>query len=79
MEFRNCDSNAAKVKLYKSVRNRLAKIHEDEPEGFGPASVRGNPYKRIQMLLRDNQVISESKKRKGTNRGYSRVQERVKN
>ena len=31
------------------------------------------------MLLRDNQVISESKKRKGTNRGYSRVQERVKN
>lgn len=47
MEFRNCDSNAAKVKLYKSVRNRLAKIHEHEPEGFGPASVRGNPYKRI--------------------------------
>ena len=47
MEFRNCDSNAAKVKLYKSVRNRLAKIHEDEPEGSGPASVRGNPYKRI--------------------------------
>ena len=79
MEFRNCDSNADKVKLYDSVRNRLAKIHEDEPEASGPASVRGNPYKKFQMLLRDNQVISESKKTKGTNRGYSRVQERVKN
>ena len=40
MEFRNCDSNADKVKLYESVRKSLAEIYEDEPEAFGLASVR---------------------------------------
>ena len=46
MEFRNFDSNADKVKLYESMRKSLAKIHEDQPEAFSPASVRGNPYKK---------------------------------
>ena len=40
MEFRNCDSNVEKVKLYESVRKSLAEIYEDEPEAFGLASVR---------------------------------------
>ena len=39
MEFRNCDSNADKVRLYESVRKSLAEINEDEPEPFSPASV----------------------------------------
>ena len=41
MEFRNCDSNTDKVKLYESVWKSLAEIYEDEPEAFGPASVSG--------------------------------------
>ena len=32
MEFRNCNSNADKVKLYESVRKSLAEIYQDEPE-----------------------------------------------
>ena len=47
MAFRNCDSNANKVKLYESVRKNLAAIYEDEPEVFGPASVSENPYKDL--------------------------------
>ena len=47
MEFRNCDSNADKVKLYENVRKGLAEIYEDEPEAFGPASVSENPYKYL--------------------------------
>ena len=30
MEFRNCDSNTDKVKLYESVWKSLAEIYEDE-------------------------------------------------
>ena len=44
-KFRNCDSNAGKVKLYESVRKGLSEIYEDEPEAFGPALVSENPYK----------------------------------
>ena len=47
MEFRNCDSNADKVKLYENVRKGLAEIYEDEPEAFGPASVSENPYRYL--------------------------------
>ena len=47
MEFRNCDSNADKVKLYESVRKSLAEICEDEPEAFSPASVSENSYKDL--------------------------------
>ena len=47
MEFRNCDSNADKVKLYESVRKCLAEIYEVEPEAFGPVSVSENPYKDL--------------------------------
>ena len=43
MEFRNCGSNADKVELYENMRKGLAKIYEDEPEAFGPASVNKNP------------------------------------
>ena len=39
MEFRNCNSNADKVKLYEGLRKSLAEIYEYEPESFGPASV----------------------------------------
>ena len=39
MEFRNCDSNTHKVRLYESVRKSLAKIYEDETNPFSPASV----------------------------------------
>ena len=35
MEFRNCNSNTDKVKLYESVRKRSAEIYEDEPGVFG--------------------------------------------
>ena len=44
MEFRNCDLNADKVKLYESVRKGLAEIDEDEPDACGPASVSENPH-----------------------------------
>ena len=47
MEFRNCDSNADKVKLYENVRKGLAEIYEDEPEASGPASVSENPYRYL--------------------------------
>ena len=42
MEFRNCGSNADKVKLYENMRKGLAKINEDEPEAFSPAPVNKN-------------------------------------
>ena len=43
MELANCDSNADKVKWYKSAIKSLAEIYEDELEAFGPAAVRENP------------------------------------
>ena len=43
MEFRNCDSNADKVKLYESVRKGLAEIYDDELKAFDPASASENP------------------------------------
>ena len=82
MEFRNCDSNADKVKLYENVRKGLAEIYEDEPEAFGPASVSENPYKYLDDVnefdLRKQQVKVKTEKEQII-RGYSRVQERVKN
>ena len=60
MKFRNCKSNANKVKLYESVRKGLAEIYEDEPDTFGPASVSENPYKDLDDVnefdLREYQV-----------------------
>ena len=60
MKFRNCESNANKVKLYESVRKVLAEIYEDEPDTFGPASVSENPYKDLDDVnefdLREYQV-----------------------
>ena len=47
MEFRNCDSNTDKVKLYEIVRKSLAEKYEDEPEAAGPASVSENPFKDL--------------------------------
>ena len=47
MKFRNCNSNADKVKLYEIVRKGLAEIHEDEPDAFGPASVSEKPYTKL--------------------------------
>ena len=82
MEFRNCDSNADKVKWHESVRKGLAEIYEDEPDAFGPASVSENPYKDLDDVnefdLREYQVKVKTEKEQ-TKRGYSRVQERVKN
>ena len=82
LEFRNCDSNADKVKLYESVRIGQAEIYKDEPDTFGPASVSENPCKDLDDVnefdLRKYQVKVKTEKEQ-TKRGYSRVQERVKN
>ena len=45
MEFRACNSNADKFKLYESVGKSVAEVHNVEPRTFGPTSVRENPYK----------------------------------
>ena len=47
MDFKNCDSNADKVKLFESVKKSLTKIYEDEQEAFDPASASENPYKDL--------------------------------
>ena len=47
MEFRNCDSNDDKVRLYESVRKSLAEKYEDEPETFSSVLVSENPYKDL--------------------------------
>ena len=47
MEFRNCDSNADKVKIYERLRKGLVEIYEDEQDAFGPVSVSKNPYKDL--------------------------------
>ena len=82
MEFRNCDSNADKVKLCESVRKGLAEIYEDEPEAFGPVSMSENPYKDLddvnEIDLREHQVKVKTEKEQ-IKRGYSRAQERIKN
>ena len=82
MKLRHCDSNADKVKLYESVRKNLAEIYEDEPETFGPASVRESPYKDLddvnEIDFREYQVKAKTGKKK-IERGYSRAQGRVKN
>ena len=81
MEFRNLDANADKVKLYESVRKGLVEIYEDEPKAFSPASVR-NPYKDLDGVnetdLTKYQVKVNTEKEQ-IKKGYSRVQERVKN
>ena len=73
MKLRHCDSNADKVKLYVSVRKNLAEIYEDEPETFGPASVRESPYKDLddvnEIDLREYQVKAKTGKKK-IERGY---------
>ena len=82
MEFRNCDSNADKVKLYESVRKGLAEIYEDEPKAFGPTSVSENPYKDLddvnEIDLSEYQVKVKTEKEQ-IKRGYSRVQKTVQN
>ena len=35
MEFRNCNSNTDKIKLYDSVKKSPAEIYEDEPGASG--------------------------------------------
>ena len=45
MEFRACNSNADKFKLYESVGKSVAEVHNVEPRTFGPTSVSENPYK----------------------------------
>ena len=67
MKFRNCDSNADKVKLYESVRKCLAEIYVDEPEACGPASVSENPYKDLddvnEIDLREYQAKVKTEKK----------------
>ena len=47
MQFRICDSNADKFKLYdESARKSLAELYH-EPETYGPASGSENPYKNL--------------------------------
>ena len=68
MSFRNCD--------WKS----LAEIYRNEPEAFNPVSVKKIPYKNLdvnEIDLREYQVKVKTEKKQM--RGYSRVQERVKN
>ena len=45
MEFRDCNSNAGKFKLYESVGKSVAEVYNVEPRTFGPTSVSENPYK----------------------------------
>ena len=82
MEFRNCDSNDDKVRLYESVRKSLAEKYEDEPETFSSALVSENPYKDLddvnEIDWKEYQVNVETEK-KQTKRRYSPVQERIKN
>ena len=82
MEFRNCDSNDYKVKLYESLRKTLAEIYKDKPETFGLASVSENPYKDLDDVneteLREYQKKVKTEK-KQIKRGYSHFQEIVKN
>ena len=82
MEFRNCDSNDDKVRLYESVRKSLAEKYEDEPETFSSALVSENPYKDLddvnEIDWKEYQVKVETEK-KQTKRRYSPVQERIKN
>ena len=54
MEFKNCDSNANKVKLYGRVKKSLAEIYEDQPHAFGPASVSENPHRDL-CAVNENQ------------------------
>ena len=47
-EFRNWDSNANKVKLYKSLRKESpVELYEDKQDAFGPALVSKNRYKDL--------------------------------
>ena len=66
MEFRNCDSNADKVKIYERLRKGLVEIYEDEPDAFGPVSVSKNPYKDLDNVnefdLREQQVKVKTEK-----------------
>ena len=82
LEFRNCDSNTNKVKLYESVRKSLAEIYEDEPGAFDAVLVSAYPYKDLddvnEIDLREHHVKVKTEKEQ-IKRGYSRVQERVKN
>ena len=76
MEFRNCDSNTDKVKLYEIVRKSLAEMYEDEPEASGPASVSENPFKDLddvnEIDLREYKVKVKAEKEQ-IKRGYSGV------
>ena len=82
IKFKNCDSNADKVKLYESVSKRVAEIYKDKPETFGPASASENPYKDLndvnEIDFREYQVKVKTEKEQ-IKQGYSHVQERVKN
>ena len=81
MKFRNCDSNADKVKLYESVRKGLAEIYEDEPDAFGLALVSENPYEDLDDInefdLREYQVKVRTEKEQ-IKRRYSCVHKRDK-
>ena len=65
MEFRNCYSNADKVKLYENVSKRVAEIYEDKPETFGPHSASENPYKDLndvnEIDFREYQVLRQKR------------------
>ena len=82
MEFRNCDSNADKVKWYETVRKGQAEIYEEEPDAFGPASASENPYKDLDDVndidLREYKVKVKTE-REQIKRKYSRVQEKGRN
>ena len=81
-EFRNCGSNADKFKLYESIRKGLEEMYEDKPGAFGPASVSENPYVDLDDVnefdFREQQA-KEKPEKEQIKKGYSRVQERVKN
>ena len=63
MEFKNCGSNAGKVKLYENVKKSQEEICESE--AYGLASASENPYKDLDVNdidLREYQVVVKTEK-----------------
>ena len=75
MEFKNCGSNADKVKLYENVKKSQEEIYEDKSEAYGLASASENPYKDLDVNdidLREYQVVVKTEKEQ-IKRGSPRV------
>ena len=76
MDYQNIDFNGDKVKQYDAVKEAMAHIYE-EPSFFGPLFITKTPDKEVDQEERDAGEKQRKIDKDLIEKGYTRIQEKI--